>query len=253
MTTAASIDATAAGVVSGEPGVPRVRSRRRRWLLACAVVGVLAAAGAVMGVAGPFNSGGRAKGGAVDNAYPTSLAMVTRQGLSSQTQVSATLGYGGTYSVVNQAQGTITSLPTVGQVISQGQILYQVNDTPVVLLYGSTPAYRNLSTGMSGPDVTELNADLVALGYASPSDLSPTSDHFSSETARALEKLEKALGMTANGTLTLGQAAFLPSSARITTESATLVPPLNQASRSFRPRRRADRSSSPSTPPSSPM
>ena len=37
---------------------------------------------------------------------------------------------------------------------------------PVVLLHGSTPAYRTLSAGASGPDVAELNADLVALGYA---------------------------------------------------------------------------------------
>ena len=91
---------------------------------------------------------------------------MARQDLSSQTQVSATLGYAGSYSVVNQAQGTVTSLPAVGQVVTQGQVLYQVSGAPVVLLYGSTPAYRALSEGMTGADVDELNADLVALGYA---------------------------------------------------------------------------------------
>ena len=53
--------------------------------------------------------------------------------------MSATLGYAGSYSVVNQAPGTVTSLPAVGQVVSQGQVLYQVSGAPVVLLYGSTP------------------------------------------------------------------------------------------------------------------
>ena len=54
-------------------------------------------------------------------------------------------------------------------------MLYRVNDRPVVLLHGSTPAYRTLSAGASGPDVAELNADLVALGYATRAQLSPRS------------------------------------------------------------------------------
>ena len=81
---------------------------------------------------------------------------------------------GSPYSVINQARGTYTKLPAVGQVISQGQVLYRVNDSPVVLLYGSTPAYRTLSAGASGPDVAELNADLVALGYATSAQLIPS-------------------------------------------------------------------------------
>src|SRR5262249_39214118 len=126
------------------------------------------------------------------------------------------------YSVVGQSQGTITSLPTVGQVVSQGQPLYEVNATPVVLLYGSTPAYRSLSAGMTGPDVAELNADLVALGYATSSQLDPTSDVFSSATATALKKLQGDLGVAKTGSLALGDAVFLPSEIRVTALSATL-------------------------------
>jgi hypothetical protein len=110
----------------------------------------------------------------------------------------------------------------VGQVVSQGQVLYQVSGAPVVLLYGSTPAYRTLSSGMSGSDVQELNADLVSLGYATSSELSPTSDTFGAATTAALEKLEATLGVAQNGTLTLGQAVFLPTAVRVTTTSATL-------------------------------
>ena len=43
----------------------------------------------------------------------------------------------------------------------------------MVLLYGNVPAYRDLSEGMTGADVTELNTDLVRLGYASTSALGP--------------------------------------------------------------------------------
>jgi hypothetical protein len=190
-----------------------------------AAVVVLVAAGVTLAIAGPFTSRPSSRPGVTDNAYPTSLATVKRQTISSQTPVSATLGYAGSYGVVNHASGTYTWLPAVGQVISQGKALYRVDDKPVVLLYGSTPAYRPLSAGATGADVKELNADLVALGDATSSQLSPTSDCFGWATTAALEKLQAALGVTQSGTLTLGQAAFLPGPARVTTVAATLGGP----------------------------
>ena len=203
---------------------PSRRGRRRaRWVIA--VVVVLVAAGVVLAVTKPFDTGRTSRPGVADNADPTSLATVTRQDLSSQTEVSATLGYAGSYSVVNQSQGTVTSLPAVGQVISQGQVLYEVSGAPVVLLYGSTPAYRALSEGMTGADVEELNSDLVALGYVTSTELSPTSDEFTYWTEVGVEKLQKVLGVTQNGTLSLGQAVFEPSAVRVTSVSATLGAP----------------------------
>jgi hypothetical protein len=93
--------------------------------------------------------------------------------------------------------------------------LYRVNDKPVLLLCGSTPTYRSLSKGDSGPDVTELNANLVHLGYATRAQLDPSSESFSAETAVALEKLQSKLGEDQTGSLDLGQAVFLPESVRI--------------------------------------
>jgi hypothetical protein len=113
-------------------------------------------------------------------------------------------------------------LPALGQVISQGQVLYRVSDSPVVLLYGSTPAYRTLSAGATGADVAELNADLVELGYATSAQLGPTSASFGSATTMAVKKLQAALGVTQNGRLTLGQAVFELSAVRVTTMSAQL-------------------------------
>jgi hypothetical protein len=184
-------------------------------------------AGVAVAVTKPFDASGASHPSVVDNADPTGLATVSRQDLSSQTQVSATLGYAGSYSVVNQAQGTVTSLPTVGQVVGQGQVLYEVDGAPVVLLYGSTPAYRSLSEGASstevtGADVAELNADLVTLGYATSAEIPSGTDDFTYWTKQGVEKLQKALGVTQNGTLTLGQAVFEPSAVRVTSVSATL-------------------------------
>jgi hypothetical protein len=186
---------------------------------------VLAVAGVALAVTKPFATGGPSRPGVVDNADPTGLQTVTRQDLSEQTQVSATLGYAGSYNVVNQAQGTVTSLPAVGQVVSQGQVLYQVSGAPVVLLYGTTPAYRALSEDMTGSDVAELNADLVALGYVTSAVIPSGTDDFTYWTKVGVEKLQGALGVTENGTLTPGQAVFEPTAVRVTTISATLGAP----------------------------
>jgi HlyD family secretion protein len=211
-----------AGTGSGRGGRP---GHRRRWIAAAGLAAV-AAAGIAAGITGTRTGGGAGGGGVSDNAYPTSTATVTRQSLSSEIPVTATLGYAGSYTVVNQASGILTRLPQIGKVVSEGQVLYEVSGRPVVLLYGATPAYRSLSAGttsaVTGPDVRELNADLVAMGYASSSQIPAGSAVFSSWTTAGVEKLQSALGVTANGTLGLGQAVFLPGAARVTSVSATL-------------------------------
>jgi len=228
---AASAGATAEIPTTSSP-FGRERPRRRGKKVAVVVVAVIVAAGIVIAVTRPFSTDGTKASatGVVDNAYSTSTVTVTRQDLVSQTSVDATLGYAGSYSAVNQAQGTVTALPAVGQVVTQGQVLYGVNNAPVVLLYGTTPASRSLAEGASasdltGPDVAELNADLVALGYATSAEIPAGSDEFSWWTKQGVEKLQKALGVTQNGTLALGQAVFLPTAMRVTAVSATLGSP----------------------------
>jgi hypothetical protein len=195
-----------------------LRQRKSLWVITTVILVVV---GVALAMANPFSSN-VTRSGVVDNSAPTSLFTVTRQDLVSQTQVAATLGYASGYSVVNQAQGLVTSVPAVGQVVSQGQVVYQVNGAPVVLLYGSTPAYRNLSEGEFGTDIEELNYDLVAMGEYARGETAPTSDIFDSATEYGVKKLQAALGVTQSGTLNLGQVIFLPTSARITAVSATL-------------------------------
>jgi hypothetical protein len=158
---------------------------------------------------------------------PAHTAQVEKRTLSAMVSQAGTLTYrarsdGSPYSVINQASGTYTNLPAAGQVISQGHVLYRVDNSPVVLLHGSTPAYRTLSAGATGPDVAELNADLVALGYVTRVQLRPTSASFGSATTTAVEKLQAALGVTQSGRLALGQAVFEPTALRVTSVSAQL-------------------------------
>jgi multidrug efflux pump subunit AcrA (membrane-fusion protein) len=129
---------------------------------------------------------------------------------------------GSPYAVINRARGTYTKLSTAGDKVDCGDVLYRVNDKPVLLLCGSTPAYRSLSEGANGRDVIELNANLVDLGYATRAQLDPSSGHFGSETASALEKMQSKLGEDQTGSLDLGQAIFLPEPVRIATVTGEL-------------------------------
>lgn len=177
-------------------------------------------------IAGVFGGGGNQNPGVSDNSYSTSTATVTEGALSSQVSASGTLEYtvpgGSDYSVVNQASGTFSQLPSAGEKFSRGQVLYRVSNAPVILMYGSTPMYRSLYERDQGPDVRELNANLVALGYLTRSDVDWDWDYFGYETKYALERLQHTLGETETGYLTQGQAVFLPGRARLTSVIATL-------------------------------
>jgi hypothetical protein len=210
------------------------RRRIRGWRVLLVVVVLAGAAVAVdrthpfgIDFGHPLGQSRHASTASADNAAATSTAAISRRSLSAQTSVDGTLGYAGEYTVLGLARGTVTWLPVVGQVIRQGQVLYRVNGMPVVLLYGSTPAYRALAEGaaaddVTGEDVQQLNHDLVALGYASSSDLDPSSDEFGWATKAAIENLQEHLGVSQTGKLDLGQAVFLPAAARVTSLSATL-------------------------------
>ena len=109
---------------------------------------------------------------------PANTATVERGKLSDMVSQYGTLTYrarsdGSPYAVINQARGIYTELPDGGDKVDCGDVLYRVNDSPVLLLCGSTPAYRSLSKGDSGPDVAELNANLVRPRVRDPSAARP--------------------------------------------------------------------------------
>jgi hypothetical protein len=198
---------------------PAGRLSRRHLAAAAALVVVVAVV--LLVVTDPFGSGGATPGEVNDGG--TTLQAITQQSLASQTTSSGTLGFKGSYSVVNGASGTLTWLPAAGRIVPEGGVLYRVNGAPVILLSGRIPFYRALSDGISGADVEQLNRDLVTLGYATSAELSATSDLFAGATATALEALQKHLGETETGTLAAGQAVFLPvRRLRVTAVQATL-------------------------------
>ena len=158
---------------------------------------------------------------------PPATQPVVRQDIAAVTSVNATLGYAGSYPVRGHGGGTLTWLPSAGQVIRQGQSLYRIdNGSPVVLLYGSVPDWRALDEGVTGQDVSQLNHDLVQLGYADRSDIAALGwDYYSWETTYSVQRLEEHLGVSSpSGSLSWGQVVFEPEALRVS-QAASLDGP----------------------------
>jgi len=209
------------------PTAARVRGSRGRgrWMALGVVVAVAAGAVAVWR-AGVFPSA--ATSGTAPGAAAPATALVTRRDLSATTPVAATLGYAGSYTVTGRGVGTLTWLPSPGRVIRQGQALYRTdNGSAVALLYGSVPDWRALGDGVTGQDVSQLNHDLVTLGYADRADIVALGwDYYSWGTANGVQRLEEHLGVSyPSGALTLGQVVFEPEALRVAQVTGSLGGP----------------------------
>ena len=64
--------------------------------------------------------------------------------------------------------GVVTYLPKEGTIINFGEVLFAIDNKPVILVEGSVPFYRTLDLNSdSGPDILQIEKALVFLGYAS--------------------------------------------------------------------------------------
>jgi peptidoglycan hydrolase-like protein with peptidoglycan-binding domain len=209
-------DADGLGSYPAPPG----RGRGRRVL-----AGVLAAA--LLATGGWWAAGHPGldthSGPAAAPAAPTATATVARQDLSGQTKVDGTLGYAGSASVQSPLSGRITWLPTAGQTIRRGGTLLAVDNRPVQLFYGAKPAWRDLQVGVDdGPDVTQLEQNLAALGY-DPDHQMTVDDHFNWATKAAVRRWQKARGLAQTGAFTTAMpAVFLPWAVRVNALSGSV-------------------------------
>jgi peptidoglycan hydrolase-like protein with peptidoglycan-binding domain len=198
--------------------------RRGRIALGCAALA--AAAGAAYLVLGRSADDTTA---AADTT-PVTTAKVVRRDLAETDSFDGTLGYASSRPVVNQLQGTFTALAPEGSVVSRGQALYRVDGTPVTLMYGTVPAYRPLSQGVdNGPDVKQLEWNLVALGYDPNRDIS-IDQKFGWATTAAVKRWQEDLGLTEDGVVQLGQVVFLPGKQRIGEHQTSLGLPAQPGS-----------------------
>jgi HlyD family secretion protein len=216
------------------------RRRVRAGLLVAVLVLVLVAGGGWAVARGGLL--GRSAAATATAEVPTGAAAVTRTDVVERQQVAGTLGYGDSFTMVGQSAGAggssgaggggqaqggiLTGVPAVGAVVGQGQALYEVDGHPVPLWYGTRPAWRAFGLGMSdGPDVRQLEANLVALGF-DPDRVMTVDQHFSWATAAAVKRWQLATGRAQTGVVALGQVVFWPGPIRVTTVTATVGAPV---------------------------
>lgn len=195
---------------------------RARWLAAAG--GTVVAAGVAAGLIAATSGAATGPGaGPARGGHRLATAPVVRTDLTNTVQVSGALGFAGSYTVANQMPGTAyTALPAPGQVLRRGQRLYEVDGSPVILLYGPRPEWRDLYLGVTpGPDVAQLDANLIALGYASPATLT-VSDTFTAATSFAVQRWQAALGPAVTGVVPAGQVAYAPGPLRVASLGVTL-------------------------------
>jgi peptidoglycan hydrolase-like protein with peptidoglycan-binding domain len=184
-----------------------------RWL-AGAPLGVAVAAVLAVVLLGSGSGGHHASDTGVPAGETT--ASVTRRTLSESSTVDGTLGYGTTLELYDRLAGTFTWLPSVGAVIGRGGALWRIDNLPIVLMYGSLPAYRTLREGVSdGPDVSELNRNLIDLGF-DPYGAITEEESFGEATAAAVKRWQKAEGLPETGEVELGRVVFAPGARRVT-------------------------------------
>ena len=108
--------------------------------------------------------------------------------------------------------GVYTALPSVGQTVSRGQTLYAVNGRPIPLFFGGTPLARQLTVGVTGDDVKELEDNLIALGYG---DGLTADGNFSQADTTAVKRWQAGLGVAQTGVVNPGEAVFLAGQLRV--------------------------------------
>jgi peptidoglycan hydrolase-like protein with peptidoglycan-binding domain len=107
---------------------------------------------------------------------------------------------------INRAVGIVTSVAIEpGVVVAAGDTLYFVHLRPVVIAVGATPMFRDLDQGSEGPDVAQLQALLVDLGFME----GEAEGVFEASTRRAVEDWQESLGLDGTGSVRIGDVMFV--------------------------------------------
>lgn len=108
---------------------------------------------------------------------------------------------------LNQASGTITRVAASrGEQVKAGNVVYRVDERPVAVLKGAVPAFRTLTVGVSGADVTQLTRFLVSKRY-----LAATTSRYTAAVQRAVRTWQKKIGVPQDGVVHRGDVIFVKS------------------------------------------
>ncbi|MDP4509188.1 peptidoglycan-binding protein [Nonomuraea turcica] len=190
----------------------------RRAILAGAVL----SAAAVAALAVTLGAGEPAA--APSPSAAPSYAEVTRGDLADSETVEGMLAYADERVLRAGPSGTLTAIKAKGTSVKRGQTLYTVDRRPVTLFYGKIPIYRELSVGVNGADVAQLERNLKALGYGTGMTVD---DQFTTATAAAVAGWQADRNLPVTGAVDAAQAAVLPGQAWVKQTKAQVGDPVS--------------------------
>jgi len=151
----------------------------------------------------------------------TALATAEQRDLRGFDEWAGTLETGPAATITATTRGTLTQTAAEGTNIIAGDVVAQIDGTPVVALYGPVPQFRELSVDSdAGADIRQLEENLVALGF-DPNGTVAVDETFSAETAVIVEAWEAELGLSEpDGIVRAGQIAFIAGPSEVTARTS---------------------------------
>jgi peptidoglycan hydrolase-like protein with peptidoglycan-binding domain len=194
--------------------------KRRTGLLAAGVLtlGSLSAV-AVTHIDGEAAASASADAGTGNATGAVAKATVTKRDLVERVTQGGTLGYGDSTPLRTSANGSLTTNSDVGAIVQQGDLVFSVDGRGIQLFYGTIPFWRDLVSGDKGIDVVELEANLVALGYATD-DALKGDGVFDAATTKAVKLWQKARGVDQTGTFQRADVVLAPAAIRVAKRTA---------------------------------
>jgi peptidoglycan hydrolase-like protein with peptidoglycan-binding domain len=120
----------------------------------------------------------------------------------------ATVTWEGASGVAGRASGTLTAVRfEAGELVDQGDVVYEVDLQPVVIAQGATPASRALTAGARGDDVAQLQQLLTELGHYD----GELDGVFGAAVTTAVADWQEQLGLARSGAVPDGGVLFVPS------------------------------------------
>lgn len=184
----------------------------------------IAAGGALVAI-GAAAAGGYLVAGSTDNDASAdstpdagsnlTYVPVTLGDLVRNEELGGKTGYGTAAPIVLSIDGTLTKLPTIGQVINPGDVVAEIDGRPIIAATGDVPMWRDLSNGVDdGVDVQQVEEMLAALGYAEEHDVT-VDQEWTYATTEAVEAFQEDRGQDDDGVINKGELLFVDGPIRV--------------------------------------
>ena len=162
----------------------------------------------------------------VDEEVELVSVVVVRTDLVDTETLAGTLRYSDPGVLQARVPGTVTDLPEPGATLGRGDVAFELDGQPVIVMWGDKPAWRSLDeSSADGADIRQLETNLALFGY--DDDDFVIDDEFTDITTRLVEEWQADLGLEETGIVELGRVLFIPTEIRIADVVASIGDAVN--------------------------